>query len=205
MTKFITKLGWQLLEHPIIYRGFRFLFGSEKFCKHYASVIDAKQGDRILDIGCGTGDILNSLPHVQYAGFDINEKYIATAKGRFEGRGEFVCASLKEYNLRGETSFDIVLATGVLHHLDDVTCNTLFRLAHKSLRPGGRLITLDGVFTTNQNLLERFFVARDRGRFVRQEEEYTTLARACFRNVQATILSGQIHLPYSHLILECIK
>jgi 2-polyprenyl-3-methyl-5-hydroxy-6-metoxy-1,4-benzoquinol methylase len=177
----------------------------KKFRKHYASVIDAKQGDRILDIGCGTGDILNSLPHVQYVGFDINEKYINTAKRRFKGRGEFVCAAMQEYSTNGENPFDIVLATGVLHHLDDNTCNTLFWLAHKSLRPGGRLITLDGVFTTNQNLLERFFVARDRGRFVRQEEEYTTLARACFRNVQSTILNGQINLPYSHLILECLK
>lgn len=205
MINFITKLGWQLLEHPIIYRGFRFLFGSEKFRQHYASVIDAKQDDRILDIGCGTGDILNSLPHVEYVGFDINEKYIATAKRRFKGRGEFVCAGLQEYNTNGETPFDIVLATGVLHHLNDDTCNTLFRLAYKSLRPEGRLITLDGVFTPRQNLLERFFVARDRGRFVRQEEEYTTLARACFINVQSTILSGQIRLPYSHLVLECIK
>ena len=158
-----------------------------------------------MDIGCGIGDILNSLPHVQYVGFDINEKYINTAKRRFKGRGEFVCAALQGYNTNGETPFDIVLATGILHHLDDDTCNTLFRLAYRCLRPGGRLITLDGVFTPHQNLLERFFVSHDRGRFVRQKEEYTTLARACFRNVQSTILNGQINLPYSHLILECRK
>ena len=138
-------------------------------------------------------------------GFDINEKYINTAKRRFKSRGEFVCAAMQEYSTNGESPFDIVLATGVLHHLDDDTCNKLFQLAHKSLRPGGRLITLDGVFTTNQNLLERFFVARDRGRFVRHEEEHTTLARACFRNAQSTILSGQICLPYTHLILVCVK
>ena len=125
-----------------------------------------------MDIGCGTGDILNSLPHVQYVGFDINEKYIATAKRRFKGRAEFVCAALQEYNTNGQNSFDIVLATGVLHHLDDVTCNTLFWLAHKSLRPRGRLITLDGIFTTNQNLLERFFVARDRRRLSCQKDNY---------------------------------
>ena len=85
MINFITKLGWQLLEQPIIYRGFRFLFGSERFRKHYASVIDAKQGDVILNIGCGTGDILNSLPHVQYVGFDINEKHIPKAKDPSKG------------------------------------------------------------------------------------------------------------------------
>ena len=172
LLNYIYKHGWQLLEHPIIYRGFRFLFGSEIFRKHYASVIDAKQGDVILDIGCGTGDILNSLPHVQYVGFDINEKYINTAKQRFKDRGEFVCAALQGYNTNGETPSDIVLATGILHHLDDDTCNTLFRLAYKSLRPRGRLITLDGIFTTNQNLLEGFFVARDRRRLSCQKDNY---------------------------------
>jgi len=158
-----------------------------------------------LDIGCGTGDILHSLPNVQYVGFDINEKYIATAKRRFKGQGEFVCAGVHEYIFCGQNSFDIVLATGVLHHLDDSACTKLFLLAHKSLRPGGRLITLDGVFTPHQNLLERFFVSHDRGRFVRQEEEYIALARTCFTDVQSTTLNGQINLPYSHLILECLK
>jgi len=68
MINYITKLGWQLLEYPIIYRGFRFLFGSEKFRKNYASVIDAKQGDRILDIGCGTVNIRNYLPQCRICG-----------------------------------------------------------------------------------------------------------------------------------------
>jgi SAM-dependent methyltransferase len=202
---YITKLGWQLLEHPIIYRGFCILIGSEKFRKYYISVIDAKQRNRILDIGCGTGDILNSLPHVQYVGFDINEKYIATAKRRFKERGEFICAGVQEYIFCGENSFDIVLATGVLHHLDDSACTKLFLLAHKSLRSGGRLITLDGLFTPHQSCLERFFVAQDRGRFVRQEKEYIALAKTCFTDVKFIILSGQIRLPYSHVILECRK
>jgi 2-polyprenyl-3-methyl-5-hydroxy-6-metoxy-1,4-benzoquinol methylase len=202
---YIYKHGWQLLEHPNVYRGFRIIFGSEKFRKYYASVIDAKQGDRIMDIGCGTGDILNYLPDVQYLGFDMNEKYIVTAKRLFRERGKFICAALQQYNSNKQTSFDIVLANGVLHHLDNDACSALFRLAYESLSPGGRLITLDGVYTPNQNLLQRFFVSRDRGRFIRQEEEYAALARACFRNVRSTILSGQIRLPYTHLILECTK
>jgi 2-polyprenyl-3-methyl-5-hydroxy-6-metoxy-1,4-benzoquinol methylase len=205
MTKFITKLGWQLLEHPIIYRGFRFLFESEKFCKHYTSVTDVKQEDRILDIECGTGDILNSLPHVQYGGFDINEKYIATAKRRFKGQGEFVCAGVHEYIICGQNSFDIVLAAGVLHHLDDSACTKLFLLAHKSLRPRGRLITLDGLFTPEQSCLEAFFFAKDRGRFVGQEKEYIALAKTCFTYVKSIIRSGQIRLPFSHIALECRK
>lgn len=95
-------------------------------------------------------------------GFDINEVYVNAAKKRLKGRGEFVCAALKKYNVRGGISLNIVFETGVLNHLNNCTCNTLFRLAYKSLRQGGRLITQDVVSTPNQNLLEGFFVARGR-------------------------------------------
>lgn len=79
-----------------------------------------------MDIGCGTGDILHSLPHVRDVGFDINEKFIATVKRRFKGRGEFVCAEAQEYTFCEQNSVDIFLATGVLNHLDDSACTKLF-------------------------------------------------------------------------------
>lgn len=35
---------------------------------------------KVLDIGCGTAKILESLPLVDYYGYDISEKYISYAK-----------------------------------------------------------------------------------------------------------------------------
>jgi SAM-dependent methyltransferase len=39
--------------------------------------------------------------------------------------------------------YDIVMAFGVLHHLDDAEGRELFRGARRALKPGGRFVTLD--------------------------------------------------------------
>ncbi len=55
--------------------------------------IRAKAGERVLDVGCGTADILSVMPEVDYVGFDISEPYIAKAKARWGSRGEFMRSS----------------------------------------------------------------------------------------------------------------
>jgi cyclopropane fatty-acyl-phospholipid synthase-like methyltransferase len=39
--------------------------------------------------------------------------------------------------LRSSSHFDIVLAIGVLHHLDDAEVLQLFKIAHAALKNGG--------------------------------------------------------------------
>src|SRR5690606_23814116 len=99
--------------------------------------------------------------------------------------------------------FDIVLAMGVLHHLDDGEADDLLRMAASALRPGGRFIALDGVLTENQGAIERAIVLRDRGRFVRSADGYERLARARFDDVESRIYHGQLRIPYAHLAMSC--
>lgn len=43
---------------------------------------------RVCDFACGTGNVwkqfLLAHPHIEYVGFDFNERSIASAKGAFE-------------------------------------------------------------------------------------------------------------------------
>jgi ubiquinone/menaquinone biosynthesis C-methylase UbiE len=43
------------------------------------------------------------------------------------------------------TGYDLVLLTNFLHHFSAATCETLLRKVHRSLTPGGRVITLEFV------------------------------------------------------------
>jgi cyclopropane fatty-acyl-phospholipid synthase-like methyltransferase len=52
--------------------------------------------------------------------------------------------------------FDRVTALGVVHHLDDTEANKLFSIAHKALKHGGKLITMDGVLIDGQSETARF-------------------------------------------------
>ena len=48
-------------------------------------------GERVFDLGCGPGDILEALPEVDYVGIDLDPNYIAAATARWGQRGKFRC------------------------------------------------------------------------------------------------------------------
>ncbi len=194
----------RLLGIPALYSLFRKFVGRDIYRRQYAERhIRAQPGQHVLDIGCGTGDILDFLLDVQYVGFDMDPDYIKAARQRFGSRGTFFCEPVSEGVNVQPQSFDVVIAHGVLHHLDDDEARSLFRIAFAALKPGGRLLTFDGCYTDDQTWLSRFFVSRDRGRHVRSREAYEELAKSVFSNVNASVHHGLIRIPYTHLIMEC--
>jgi SAM-dependent methyltransferase len=166
--------------------------------------IRPKAGDRILEIGCGPGTIVPYLPQTDYLGFDLSPGYIAQAQRRFP-HAKFICQRVSRYTLADRSSFDTVLALAIIHHLDDDEAVQLFEIAHIALKPGGRLITLDGVWTEGQSSSAKYLLARDRGRFVRSEAEYVALASQYFSEVRPSVRHDLLRIPYTHLILECVR
>ena len=163
-----------------------------------------QSGDRILEIGCGPGTIVPFLPESEYLGFDASSEYIELARKRFP-RAKFVCERVSQYTLPHREYFDIVLALGIVHHLDDVEALQLFSIAHSALKQGGKLLTLDGVWTNDQSRPTRYLLARDRGQFVRSQEQYVNLASQVFATIKASVRHDLLRIPYTHIILECIR
>jgi len=158
----------------------------------------------MLDIGCGTGEILQYLPEdMIYFGFDASEAYISQAKERFGHRGEFRAEYVRQATLADLPPFDLVLAFGVLHHLADEEGNSLFRLAKDALIEGGKLITIDATYTAPQSSVARWIISKDRGQNVRTPDGYLRLAETHFASVRQTVRNDLMHIPYSHLIMEC--
>ncbi len=202
----IWRIIWLRLEHAGVYAGFRRLVGAKDFFRAYVrDWIRPGTAARVLDIGCGTADILELLPAgITYVGFDLNEDYLAVARRRYGSRGEFIRATVAETQVGTFGRFDVVMANGLLHHLDNAGVERVVQIAAAALRPGGRFITLDGVLTPKQSRLARFFVQHDRGRFVRDEAGYRQLLESGFARVQTRILTEGIRLPYSFIIMEAV-
>jgi SAM-dependent methyltransferase len=193
-----------LLSLPSAHRLFQWLVGSPRTRRALAEeYIGAKPGQRLLDIGCGTAEILGYLPEVEYIGFDQNESYIRAAQKRYGARGNFVGRDVNDVLLGTLGSFDVVLALGILHHLDDGETRKLFGLAKSCLKPGGRLVTFDTCYQEGQSSIARFLINRDRGRNTRTEAGYSSLASEVFGTVKSSVRHNLLHIPYTHVILVC--
>jgi SAM-dependent methyltransferase len=195
-----------VLKVPVLYRLLSYgLGGPDRRDAFSREHIRAREGDKVLDIGCGPADILPHLPRVDYVGFDLNPDYIETAKKNYSDRGRFYCRQISEETLDTHTDCDVVLASGVLHHLSDSEAEALFKLAYAALKPGGRLVTLDACWVTGQSRIAQFLISRDRGEHVRDEVGYTQIAKRVFSCVGATVRHDLLRIPYTHVLLECEK
>jgi cyclopropane fatty-acyl-phospholipid synthase-like methyltransferase len=194
-----------VLSNPTAYQLWWNVVGGPASTKVLVSeYIQPKSGTRILEIGCGPGNIARYFTNYEYVGFDVNSKYIAAAQRRFP-KATFVCERVSQFSLADRQSFDIVLAIGIVHHLSDGEANQLFRIAYDALKPGGKLVTFDGVWTDDQSAATRWLLSRDRGEHVRSEPEYVGIASQVFAKVRPSIRHDLLRIPYSHLILQCVR
>jgi cyclopropane fatty-acyl-phospholipid synthase-like methyltransferase len=194
-----------VLAIPVAYQLWWNLVGGPGWARTLVNeYIQPTAGIRILEIGCGPGTLVQYLPRSEYLGFDLSPNYIKTAKKRFPD-SQFICERVSEFSLKKAKSFDAVIALGILHHLDDGEACQLFQIAYDALKPDGKLVTADGVWTDDQSPAARWLLARDRGEYVRSEPQYVEIASRVFTSVKASVRHDLLRIPYTQLILECAR
>jgi SAM-dependent methyltransferase len=193
-----------LLSIPAVYVLMQRMIGSPNVRREFVDRhVRPAAGERVLDIGCGPADLLSYFPEVTYVGVDPSADYIAAADRRFGERGTFAVAGVDDLDPGQLGEFDLVIAKGVLHHIDDEQARKLFAIAARVLVPTGRLLTLDPGYAAGQSALSRFVVGQDRGADVRSDQRYVELAREAFDHVEPTVYHRLLRVPYTHVFLDC--
>lgn len=198
-----------LLNFSIAYNFFLKFVGYDKALQELVNThIKPFQNAKILDIGCGTSMILNYLPsHIDYHGFDMNEKYINKSRKKFSNNKnyKFINARVSKNTITDLGAYDIAIAISILHHLNDNEANYLFQNAYLALKPGGRLVTYDPIKLPNQTWFIKTFNMLDRGKNIRDLDQYKSLIRQ-FQNVNWYIRDDMgWTIPGVAVILECAK
>jgi 2-polyprenyl-3-methyl-5-hydroxy-6-metoxy-1,4-benzoquinol methylase len=112
---------------------------------------DVRPGDRVVDLGCGQGQI--SLPLARQGAevfaVDVSGAMVAqlTIRARRDGVHGLAAASIPIEELAlPAASVDLVVSSYALHHLRDADKARLIADVFGWLRPGGRLVLADMMF-----------------------------------------------------------
>lgn len=119
-----------------------------------------KPGDKVLDVGCGTGDL--TLTAKKYAGasgsangIDASPEGIDIARKKAErgGSGAVFEVGLIERIAYPDATFDVVISRLVIHHLPDDLKRQGFSEIYRVLKPGGLCFLADFKPPTNPLLV----------------------------------------------------
>lgn len=113
-----------------------------------------KQGDQVLDIGCGTGSLgLKCIEHgATVTGMDISESMLKECRRNIANAGRedrFTIIKDSVTNLKkhfAPNSLDVIVSTMVVGELSKPYLEHIFRECHEILKPGGKMLIADEVW-----------------------------------------------------------
>jgi ubiquinone/menaquinone biosynthesis C-methylase UbiE len=113
-----------------------------------AALSGARPGDRVLDVGCGTGYFTRLLaeavaPGGTALGIDPSPEVIARARRLTRLANSTFAEGIAEALDTEDQSYDVVVSSLMLHHLPGTLRPQAIREMYRVLHPGGRVLVAD--------------------------------------------------------------
>jgi len=121
-----------------------------KYGEHLVQMLTPQEGERILDVGCGTGHLTNLIASTGafVTGMDSSIDMIAKARNEYPHL-PFAVASVTSFSF--DEPFDAMFSNAVLHWVNDK--ESAIECMYNNLKPGGRLVLEMGGKGNNEKIL----------------------------------------------------
>jgi len=196
---------YRLVTIPVIYKLIQNSLGGRTARKAFRNeFFPDVRGCRILEIGCGPGTWFPEVKGCrEYLGMDWNAEHIAMADKKYgNNKVKFICGDVtKDVPLEG-LGYDYIFAFGILHHLSNEQAQLLLDLCSRLLSKSGKFLSVDPVYHENQSFFAKWMNDRDSGQDIRTEQSYRQLAIRVFNNVETTVCTDKLRIPYSHCVIK---
>lgn len=174
----LDKIKDLILDRPAFFRLFLRIVTRDwrSYRQVIAEEICLQEDERLLDIACGPATLSELFPKASYLGIDINPGYVS------QGQKLGYCLQCMDALNPGfaDETFDHILIVAFIHHLPDNKVRRLLSQVKRVLRTEGRVVVIENMqITSKWNLLGRFLVSLDRGRYIRTQAQYADLLKPC--------------------------
>lgn len=159
--EFLSSPSISIILRKIVENNFR---KQKKIIKKYFLIASK---DRLLDIGCGTGEFSVFFSSEGYTGVDINPANIRYASSHYKRK--FLVADGKKLPFP-DNSFSKVLVVGVFHHLSDIDSQKVINEIKRVLKPDGKFLVMED--TESDNCITTLMHRLDQGKFIRSKLEW---------------------------------
>jgi len=183
---------YRVLEHASGYKLAQVLARptTDRFRALIRKQVNPRPGDKLLDVGCGTGNYRSSFD-CEYFGVDVNPDYIQKASARLDGRFMVMDCTRLEFD---DETFDHVISLATLHHLADDEVVQMVKEALRVCKSSGRVHLIDAIMPVTPNFtLKRIVFRLDRGGYPRAREHLHAVIAKAGHVGSSEVMAGPMH------------
>lgn len=194
------NIFYTVLNHPGIFDIFLKLFGDRKIHKKVIKgELNIQKKNRVLDIGCGTGDLALMFPAESYTGIDCDKNYVDFARKKYSRN--FLTMNAADLKF-ADDYFDIILVSGLFHHIPDETLQRVLLEIKRVIKPSGRALFFEVTYLNRGDSIFKELIRKaDRGKYIREYGMLQKAARDKF-DIEKCYIKKSMWADYSVLVVS---
>lgn len=189
--RIVNKSFAWVYKHPQLYNTLQIIgnLNTDAYYTPLKKTLKRIETNSVLDIGCGSGEILKYLPKtIRYTGIDSNQYFIDYAKKKYGGDiREFICREASEIDRFITAPFDTLIFSMFIHHCSNEYVISLWDSIKESITK--QVIVLEPIITKPMDFCSKLYLSIEDGEYVKTTHELEEL----FSQMGLTIMKKTLH------------